>query len=206
MKNTQSQAGTIAANTLPAIYSPNITETSFMAITVALPEGESMTKEMIDTYIVAKHPQLAVLNVSSLHEIWKGQTSSQRISLSIVLSVTGLTLLLAAIGVAGLTQMATNHRLYELAIHMALGAKQSRLVYFIFKDATWMLLIGLGLGFLVSVFGYQSVQQQITILPSFNWMTMGIMDVGLIAVVTIAVIMPAWRTIKADPIGALRQE
>jgi ABC-type antimicrobial peptide transport system permease subunit len=102
--------------------------------------------------------------------------------------------------------MATNHRLYELAIHMALGAKQSRLVYFIFKDATWMLLIGLGLGFLVSVFGYQSVQQQITILPSFNWMTMGIMDVGLIAVVTIAVIMPAWRTIKADPIGALRQE
>jgi predicted permease len=206
VKNTQSQAGTIAANTLPAIYSPNITETSFMAITVALPEGESMTKEMIDTYIVAKHPQLAVLNVSSLHEIWKGQTSSQRISLSIVLSVTGLTLLLAAIGVAGLTQMATNHRLYELAIHMALGAKQSRLVYFIFKDATWMLLIGLGLGFLVSVFGYQSVQQQITILPSFNWMTMGIMDVGLIAVVTIAVIMPAWRTIKADPIGALRQE
>jgi ABC-type antimicrobial peptide transport system permease subunit len=138
--------------------------------------------------------------------MWKGHTASQRISLSIVLAVTGLTLLLAAIGVAGLTQMATNHKLYELAIHMALGAKQSRLVYFIFKDATWMLLIGLGLGFAVSVFGYQSVQQQISILPLFDWTTMGMMDAGLIAIVVMAVVMPAWRTIKADPMGALRQE
>ena len=177
-----------------------------MTITVALPEGQSMTLDMIEEAITTKHPQLSVVDVSSLKEMWRGHTASQRVSLWIVIAVTGLTLILAAIGVAGLTQMATNHRLYELAMHMALGAKQSRLIYFIFKDATWMLILGLGLGFAVSVFGYQSVQQQITILPSFDWMTMGLIDIGLVSIVALAVVAPAWRTIKADPMGALRQE
>ncbi|TDF34501.1 FtsX-like permease family protein [Alteromonadaceae bacterium M269] len=204
--NTRSRAGTTSASAMPAIYSSNLNSSSFINITVGLPEGQAMNREMIENEIVTKHPQLSVINVTSLEEMWLGHTSSQRVSLSIVLTVTGLTLLLAAIGVAGLTQMATNHKLYELAIHMALGAKQSKLVFFIFKDATWMLLVGLGLGFSISVFGYQSAQQQISILPSFNWATMGITDLGLIMVVVLAIVAPAWRTIKADPMGALRQE
>ncbi len=202
----QSRAGTTSSETMPAVYSPNISGSSFMTITVALPEGQSITSDMIEGAITTKHPQLSVVNVSSLKEMWRGHTASQRVSLWIVIAVTGLTLILAAIGVAGLTQMATNHRLYELAMHMALGAKQSRLIYFIFKDATWMLILGLGLGFVASVFGYQSVQQQITILPSFDWMTMGLIDIGLVSIVALAVVTPAWRTIKADPMGALRQE
>jgi predicted permease len=206
VRNIRSQAGSTNTSVMPAVYSANINSSRFVFITVALPKGQNMTPDMIENAILSKHPRLSLINLISLKDMWKSHTSSQRVSLSIIIAVSGLTMLLAAIGVAGLTQMATNHKLYELAIHMALGAKQSRLIYFIFKDATWMLLIGLGLGFTVSVFGYQSIQQQMAILPSFDWAIMGIMDIGLITIVVIAVVMPAWRTIKADPIGALRQE
>ena len=142
----------------------------------------------------------------SLNNMWQQQTTSQRLSLSVVLAMTGLTLLLAAIGVAGLTQITTNHRKYELAVRMATGAKQATLVNFILRDALWMLVIGLGIGFIVSVFAYQPVQQQIDLLPPFNWFAMIILDTVLIGVVLISVLIPAWRVISTDPMQALREE
>ena len=114
--------------------------------------------------------------------------------------------ILAAIGVAGLTQMTTNHRKYELAVRMATGAKQSRLVNFILKDALTMLVLGLGLGFIVAVFTYQNLSQTLTMLPDFNWSAMVVLDSALIAIVILSVIMPAWRVIRSDPMKALREE
>ena len=126
----------------------------------------------------------------------------------VVLIMTALSLLLAAIGVAGLTQMTTNHRKYELAVRMATGAKQMKLVNFILKDALWMLVVGLGLGFAVSVLGYEQLQKHLDLemFPSFNWLAMAILDTGLIVIVILSVIVPAWRVISADPMQALRQE
>ena len=102
--------------------------------------------------------------------------------------------------------MTTNHRKYELAVRMATGAKQASLVSFILKDALWMLVIGLGLGFVVSVLGYQQIRLYLDMLPDFNWLAMLALDTGLIAIVLLSVFMPAWRVISADPMQALRQE
>jgi ABC-type antimicrobial peptide transport system permease subunit len=144
--------------------------------------------------------------VQSFDSIWKDQTLNQRVSLWIVLTMTALTLLLAAIGVAGLTQMTTNHRKYELAVRMATGAKQLKLVNFILKDALWMLIIGLGLGFVISVFSYEQLQNHLEMLPAFNWVAMSVLDVGLISIVLLSVFVPAWRVISADPMQALRED
>ena len=102
--------------------------------------------------------------------------------------------------------MTTNQRKYELAVRMATGAKQMKLVGFILKDALWMLLIGLGLGFVISVFVYQALEQQLEILPAFNWLAMSSLDISLIAIVVLSVITPAWRVISTDPMQALREE
>ena len=42
--------------------------------------------------------------------------------------------------------------------------------------------------------------------PSLNWLAMSILDTGLIVIVILSVIVPAWRVISADPMQALRQE
>ena len=91
-------------------------------------------------------------------------------------------------------------------MRMATGAKQMMLVKFILKDALWMLVIGLGLGFVASVLSYQQLAQQLELLPSFNWFAMSLLDIGLIAIVMLSVMMPAWRVISADPMQALREE
>lgn len=204
--NTISQTGIADPLNLPAVYSHRIDGRSNLQFTVMIPEGKTLTADMIDTELTRQFPRLVNLQVRSLQDIWQQQTLNQRVSLWVVLLTTMLTLFLAAIGVAGLTQMTTNHRKYELAVRMATGAKQMRLIRFILKDALWMLLIGLGLGFIVAVFSYQQLAQQLAMLPSFNWLAMAILDLALIIIVILSVMMPAWRVIKADPMQALREE
>ena len=204
--NTQNQIGRTEPVKIPTIYTGQMQMGQQLAFTVEMPKGKTLTAEMLFNEVAKKFPRLTNLQVTSLHERWNRQTLSERLSLWVVLTMTALTLLLAAIGVSGLTQMTTNQRKYELAVRMATGAKQARLVGFILKDALWMLVIGLGLGFVVSVFGYQQLQQQLTMLPAFDWLTMSALDVGLISIVLLSVITPAWRVISADPMQALREE
>ncbi len=203
---TQNQAGSLQILQMPAVYTPNISFNREINLTVMMPEGKAITTAMIEQQITRQYPQLTNLEVLSLKDMWQLQTTSQRLSLLVVLTMTGLTVLLAAIGVAGLTQITTNHRRYELAVRMATGAKQASLVRFILHDAFWMLAIGLGLGFIVSAIAYQPVQQKIDLLPQFNWFAMSILDIVLIIIVLVSVLIPAWRVINTDPMQALRAD
>jgi hypothetical protein len=204
--NTLSQTGIAEALGLPSVYSHRVRPGATMQFTVMLPAGKTLTPAMLESELKRQFPRLTNLTIVSLADIWQRQTLNQRLSLWIVLAMTGLTLFLAAIGVAGLTQMTTNHRKYELAVRMATGAKQAKLVNFILKDALSMLVIGLGLGFIVSVFGYQQVSQNLEMLPDLNWLAMASLDSALVIIVILSVIMPAWRVISSDPMQALREE
>lgn len=200
---TQSQAGRKDPMVMPAVYTTDLGSNSQLSFIVRSKDIDSQKfiKEFSSNFT-----RLTNVEVKALEDIWQEQTLEQRVSLWIVLVITGLTILLAAIGVAGLTQMTTNHRKYELAVRMATGAKQLKLVNFILKDALWMLIIGLGLGFIISAFGYEQLQQHLAMLPDFNWWAMSGLDLGLIIIVLLSVIIPAWRVISADPMQALREE
>jgi len=204
--NTLSQTGIAEPLGLPSIYSHRIRPGTTMQFTVMLAEGKTITADMLESEIKRQFPRLTNLDIQSLASVWQRQTLNQRLSLWIVLAMTGLTLFLAAIGVAGLTQMTTNHRKYELAVRMATGAKQAKLVNFILKDALAMLVIGLGLGFMISVFCYPQISKNLEMLPDFNWLAMAALDTALVIIVILSVIMPAWRVISSDPMQALREE
>ncbi|MCO4799564.1 MAG: ABC transporter permease [Colwelliaceae bacterium] len=203
---TQSRAGGTELIQIPAAYFANLGINQRINFVIKVPSEQEIDHESFINELSQKYPRFSNVRIQSFDDIWQEQTLNQRVSLWIVLTMTALTLLLAAIGVAGLTQMTTNHRKYELAVRMATGAKQIKLVGFILKDALWMLIIGLGLGFIISVFGYEQLQNKFDMLPAFNWLAMSGLDMGLILIVMLSVFIPAWRVISADPMQALREE
>jgi len=203
---TQSRVGRTETLQIPAVYFADLGMNQRLNFVFKMPQGIDIDSEQLIAEFSQKFSRFSNIRVQSFDSIWKDQTLNQRVSLWIVLTMTALTLLLAAIGVAGLTQMTTNHRKYELAVRMATGAKQLKLVNFILKDALWMLVIGLGLGFIISVFGYEQLQNHLDMLPAFNWWAMSGLDAGLITIVLLSVFIPAWRVISADPMQALREE
>jgi len=198
--------GQLNHNQMPVIYRNSATAIHSLTYTVMMPTGKNLTTAMLEDEFKQQFPLFKDFEVTSLNDTWSEMTQTHRTSLWIIITVTLLTLFLAAIGVAGLTQMTTNHRKYELAVRMATGAKQSRLVKFILKDAFWMLVIGLGLGFAISVFGYEQLKNNVTMLPEFDGVAMSILDLSLIAIVLLSVIIPAWRVISSDPMQALRED
>ncbi|WP_281556451.1 FtsX-like permease family protein [Thalassomonas sp. RHCl1] len=203
--NTLARTGSLDELAFPTIYASPGNISSRLRLTVLMPQGESLEQVAIEQTLKQQFPRLIDLRVQSLADRWDEQTLEQRISLAVILTMTGLTLFLAVIGVAGLTQLTTNQKRYELAVRMATGAKQSGLLKIIFKEALWMLVAGLSLGFILSVFGYTQVKEQVSMMPSFDWNTMLLLDIGLIVIVLVAVALPAWRIIKADPMQALRE-
>jgi ABC-type antimicrobial peptide transport system permease subunit len=202
----QSRVGSMNPIKTPAVYFSQLNMERNLAFTVTMPQGKILTSEMISMQISKQFPRLKNLQVTSLHARWNEQTLSERLSLWLVLTMTFLTLFLAAIGLAGLTQMTTHHKKYELAVRMATGATQMRLLNYIFKDAFWILVLGLGMGFIISVLAYQQVREQLDLLPEFNWLAMTVLDLGVILIVLLSVMIPAWRVISADPMKALKEE
>lgn len=196
----------LAQNNFPGVFFANLSVGERLSFIIKKSDDEPLSENEIIQVLQQSFPRLDEFEVQSLDDMWLELTLDTRVSLAVVLAMTGLTLLLAAIGVAGLTQMTTNHRKYELAVRMATGAKQWSLVNFILKDALVMLMLGLGIGFIVSVFAYDYIQQQLSMLPSFDWYAMAILDTGLITIVILSVLIPAWQIIKQDPMQALREE
>ncbi|WDE04077.1 ABC transporter permease [Thalassomonas viridans] len=203
--NTLARAGSLDEFIFPNIYTSPRMVTGRLRLTVLMPEGENLEPAAIEQALKQQFPRLIDLRVQSLADRWDEQTLEQRLSLAVILTMTGLTLFLAVIGVGGLTQLTTNQKRYELAVRMATGAKQAGLLKIIFKEALWMLVIGLSLGFVLSVFGYTQVKEQVSMMPGFDWQTMLVLDLALVMTVLAAVALPAWRIIKADPMQALRE-
>lgn len=203
--NTLARIGSVEEFAFPTIYANPASIESRLRVTVLLPEGDIIVQQEIEQALKQAFPRLIDFNVQSLADRWDEQTLEQRLSLAVILAMTGLTLFLAIIGVGGLTQMTTNQKRYELAVRMATGAKQMGLLKIIFKEALWMLVAGLSLGFVISVFGYTQVKERVSMMPSFDWNSMFMLDICLIVVVLFSVAMPAWRIIKADPMQSLRE-
>jgi predicted permease len=190
----------------PVLYSSVPPVSQNIVMTVKLKDQQVLTIEQLAPYFSEQFPRLTLSKVEPLMKQWRKITAPKRLTLYILISITILTLALAAIGVSGLTLMTTHQKKYEMAIRMATGAKQSSLMRFIVKDSLWILLLGLSLGFIVPVFGYEWLQSKFSLLPQFNWLTLTILDIGLVVVVLLSVLIPTWRVIKQDPLSALRQE
>jgi ABC-type antimicrobial peptide transport system permease subunit len=205
VQNTLSRVGALDKMVFPTIYATQKGNGQRLNISVLPPEGQSLDVSLISDEIESKFPWLVDLQVQSLSKRWDEQTLNQRICLAVILTLTCLTLFLAIIGVAGLTQMTTNQKRYEMAVRMATGAKQSLLLQLVFKDAMWMLVVGLSLGFVLSVLGYTEIEKSVSVMPEFDWQSMLLLDGGLITIVVLAVAVPAWRIIKADPMKSLRE-
>lgn len=190
----------------PLMYSYSKSTHKDITITIALPTARELPLDQLKTHFDTAFSQLELTGVQSIDSIWNEMTAVKRLTLYVLIGITILTIILAAIGISGLTLMTTHQKKYELAIRMSTGANQLTLITFILKQTMWVLAVGLLLGFAISAFGYDYFQKMITLLPQFNWLTLMYLDIGLVFVVLLSVLIPTWRVIKQDPLSALRQE
>jgi predicted permease len=117
-----------------------------------------------------------------------------------------LALLLAAIGLYGVTAYTVVRRTPEIGIRMALGAARGRVIRMVMRGAMLQTVAGLGIGIPVAIFCVRYVKSQLYEITGMNVPVMAIAIGVLIIAAAIAGIIPARRAASIDPVRALRIE
>ena len=117
-----------------------------------------------------------------------------------------LALLLAAIGLYGVTAFTVVRRTPEIGIRMALGAGRSRVIGTVMRGAMLQAVAGLAIGVPVSIFCVRYVKSQLYEITSVNVPVMIVAAGVLVLAAAIAGIIPARRAASIDPVKALRIE
>jgi ABC-type antimicrobial peptide transport system permease subunit len=115
-----------------------------------------------------------------------------------------LALLLAAIGLYGVTAYTVVRRTPEIGIRMALGAARSHVIGMVMRGAILQAVIGLAIGVPVAMFCVRYVKSQLYEITSVNVPVMAISIGVLVIAAAVAGIIPARRAASIDPVRALR--
>ena len=118
----------------------------------------------------------------------------------------GLALLLASIGLYGVTAYAVVRRTPEIGIRMALGAERSGVIAMVMRGAMAQTALGLAIGVPVALLCVRFVKAQLYEITSANSSVMAGAIVTLAVAACVAGIIPARRAASIDPVQALRSE
>jgi predicted permease len=143
------------------------------------------------------------------------RTMEEQVALSFdqeraVASLAGLfgsvALLLAAVGVYGVTSYAVAQRTNEIGIRMALGADRPTVVRLVMRGAFGRVLIGLLLGIPLAIGAGRLVSAELYGVSHWDPAALAVATVTLAACAFLAVIVPATRAASISPMNALRSE
>ncbi len=118
----------------------------------------------------------------------------------------GLGLVLAAIGIYGVTSYSVVQRTGEIGIRMALGAQRKDVLWLVLARGARLVLLGSLLGVAGAYGVSRLLVSVIPTLPTRDPAAQVVITLALVAVALLACYLPARRATKVDPMVALRYE
>ena len=151
-------------------------------------------------------PTLTLISVQSMHEQVASNFNQQRMVANLAGIFGGIALLLAAIGLYGLTAYSVVRRTAEIGVRMALGADRFNIVRMVLKGAFVQVAIGLVLGIPLAIIAGHFMSSKLFQVRAYDPIVLGGSIVALGLCAAIASILPARRAATTEPMKALRTE
>jgi len=118
----------------------------------------------------------------------------------------GLALILACVGLYGVTAYTVAQRRGEIGIRMALGADRPRILGLVLRGALLQLAAGLAIGIPAALAGGRLLANQLYGVTSYDPAILALAAAVLTACALVAGFVPAQGASSIDPIRALRVE
>jgi len=151
-------------------------------------------------------PNLTMTNVRTLREQVNLAFDQERAVAGLAGLFGIVALLLAAVGLYGVTAYTVAQRTREIGIRMALGAERTKVVQLVLGGASRRVLAGLLLGLPLAVGAGRLISSQLYGVSSWDPLALAVAAGALATSALVAALIPASRAASISPMSALRSE
>ncbi len=201
--------GSLDADIPPVLYTPfnQNTDRSFAIVTRSTQSDPALLLAMTSA-IKEIDPGIATMGGQTMTERINNSPSAylHRSSAWLVGGFAALALLLGLVGLYGVVAYSVSQRTREIGVRMALGAQPRAVYQLIFKEAGWLIAVGIVLGLACSV-GVATLMSGLLFgVRSWDIPTLAGVAAGLGVAALLASYFPARRAASVNPVVALRAE
>ena len=149
---------------------------------------------------------MATYNLRTMDEVVATSAAARRLPMLLLSALAGVAMLLAMLGIYGITSYYVTQRTHEIGVRMALGAQVTQIMRLVLRQGMVLVLFGVGLGVVGSWFATRLMSSLLYEVSATDSVTFTSIAVLLIIVALLACYIPARRATKVDPMVALRYE
>jgi predicted permease len=191
----------------PFLYLPLYQVYQATMIINARVAGDPLTfGNTVDKTIHELNPDLAMFDVTTLELREHFASFGQEVAGTFVGAFGLLALVLAAVGIYGVTAYTTRQRTHEIGIRMTLGATKQDVLRLVLGHGLTLMLVGVSLGLVLSFILTRFLSSLLLGVTSTDALTFSSVAILLCAVALFACFIPAHRAMRVDPMVALRYE
>ncbi len=151
-------------------------------------------------------PNMTVLDMVSFGEQVARNFNQDRLIARLTELFGLLALILACVGLYGVTSYSVARRTNEIGIRMAFGADRNNILSVVLRGALAQVILGLTLGIPVALAGGRLLSSELYGIQSYDPLVLGLAAGALTICALAAGFIPAWRASHVDPMVALRYE
>ena len=152
------------------------------------------------------NPDLAVIDFRKLCRPGKNNFTQQAMIAKLTSFFGLLALVLASVGLYGVTAYSVERRTSEIGIRMAVGADRRSVVRLVLSGAFWQVAIGLLIGIPVAILGGHTMASQLFGVKPYDPVVLSITLLVLCTAAFLAALVPARIAAGLEPMRALRTE
>jgi len=167
-----------------------------------MPDLEALTRRTLSEI----NPNLAVVRFQTFDAQIADQFTDDRLLARLTMLFGALALLLAMVGLYGVSAYAVARRTAEIGIRMALGAERAKVTAMIMRGALTQAILGLLIGVPIAWLCVRFVESQLYEVKGIDAVVLITSVLTLVVAASLAGFIPARRAASIDPAKALRNE
>ena len=169
-------------------------------------DGGSAAHGRLREALAASDPQLPIAEIRTMRDVQSESVAQPRLLMTLLVTLAGAAVLLAALGIHGLISASVTERTREMGIRLALGATSARAIRTLAAPGVLLAVAGIVAGAFFARAATTLVQHFVWGVSTNDPLTFAGVAALLVTVAGTASVLPALRILRLDPAQTLRAE
>jgi predicted permease len=178
----------------------------FYNLVIWLPGRPDSPETQLRRALSEVDPNLTLIYFANYDDKIALEFGQQELIANLTMLFGALALVLAAVGLYGVTAYTVEQRTNEIGIRMALGANRKTVLSLVLRSAFVQVLIGLAIGIPAAIGAGRAITDQLYGVKPYDPLTLALAALLLGLAALLASVIPARRAAAIEPMQALRTE